>query len=297
MERIHWFRLVSLFMLLIISVYPASSQTLADAYADAVGAGSTPLIVAPASALGSPDGQSAVVVSVLGQGLVLDMGAGEEGTGDLIVHYRGVNVAVTAQVDFLAADQTVLHTAAIPLVGLNADLGYELQVAYPRAPQPWRFVRFRAAATVYLIDAAQATTYRPDTDGDGLPDDQEGPIGTDPQDADTDDDGMPDGWEVDHGLDPRNPNDAASDPDGDGLPNRDEYTYRTNPRRADTDGDTLPDGWEVRYQFDPNDPTGEHGAAGDPDGDRIPNGREHAHGSNPRVANPSLILPMIFGEW
>ncbi len=36
----------------------------------------------------------------------------------------------------------------------------------------------------------------PDSDGDGLTDDEEADLGTDPDDEDTDGDGLPDGWEV-----------------------------------------------------------------------------------------------------
>ena len=53
-----------------------------------------------------------------------------------------------------------------------------------------------------------------DRDGDGLSNDREVDIGTDPDDSDTDDDGIEDGIEVgdDEPTDPLNP-----DSDGDGL--------------------------------------------------------------------------------
>jgi hypothetical protein len=65
-----------------------------------------------------------------------------------------------------------------------------------------------------------------DTDGDGLSDETEGAIGSDPDDADSDDDGLPDG---------REPN-PTDDHDGDGEPNI------TDP---DSDGDGLFDGTEA----------------------------------------------------
>ncbi|QTD51194.1 PKD domain-containing protein [Sulfidibacter corallicola] len=91
-----------------------------------------------------------------------------------------------------------------------------------------------------------------DTDEDGLTDDEEEVLGTDPNDPDSDDDdlldgvevnetltdpldpdsdddGMPDGWEVIHALNP-NVDDAAGDPDLDGFSNLEEFTADTDPR-------------------------------------------------------------------
>ena len=65
-----------------------------------------------------------------------------------------------------------------------------------------------------------------DSDGDGLYDDYEVSIGTDPNDADSDDDGVPDGQEPS----------LAEDTDGDGL---------INALDADSDNDGLFDGTEM----------------------------------------------------
>lgn len=119
-----------------------------------------------------------------------------------------------------------------------------------------------------------------DPDNDGLSNDQEIAIGTDPHNPDTDNDGMPDGWEVDHGLDPKI-NDANGDADSDGLTNLEEYQHGTDPHKSDTDGDGLPDGWEVRQGLDPTDSTGNNGASGDPDGDQLTNEEEYQKGTHP----------------
>lgn len=58
----------------------------------------------------------------------------------------------------------------------------------------------------------------PDSDGDGLPDDAEDDLGTDPDNPDTDGDGVDDGDEVEVGTDPLDPGDAPGDADGDGIP-------------------------------------------------------------------------------
>jgi len=84
-----------------------------------------------------------------------------------------------------------------------------------------------------------------DSDGDGLPDQLEKALGTDPCSADTDHDGVSDGYEYQSALDlnrttgtsaipypypgkrpypnPLDPSDAGTDYDGDGLTQRDEF--------------------------------------------------------------------------
>jgi hypothetical protein len=54
-------------------------------------------------------------------------------------------------------------------------------------------------------------SFSPDTDGDGLPDDEEAQLGTDPASTDSDGDGLPDGEEIDLGSDPL---DFDTDDDG-----------------------------------------------------------------------------------
>jgi predicted outer membrane repeat protein len=80
-----------------------------------------------------------------------------------------------------------------------------------------------------------------DSDGDGLTDDEEVLLGTNPFDKDTDGDGLEDGTEVDmnngEGLpDPLNP-----DSDGDNLLDGAEVEAGTDPTSADTDDDGLTD--------------------------------------------------------
>lgn len=81
-----------------------------------------------------------------------------------------------------------------------------------------------------------------DSDGDGLSDDYERQIGTDPFNPDTDGDGLTDGDEVlKYGTDPLNP-----DSDFDGLKDGAEVLkYKTNPLDPDTDKGGVTDGHEV----------------------------------------------------
>ena len=77
-----------------------------------------------------------------------------------------------------------------------------------------------------------SVSWKPNFDGDGLPDEW---------DEDDDNDGMPDWYESKYGLNPYYAGDANIDLDGDGLTNLQESRLGTNPKAADTDGDGLPD--------------------------------------------------------
>ncbi len=81
-----------------------------------------------------------------------------------------------------------------------------------------------------------------DLDGDGLKNDEEKQIGTDPLNPDTDGEGLRDGEEVmTYKTNPLNP-----DTDGDELNDKVEiFTYKTNPNNKDSDNDKLTDGAEV----------------------------------------------------
>jgi len=124
-----------------------------------------------------------------------------------------------------------------------------------------------------------------DSDFDGLGDyDEFTRTHTDPTNDDTDGDQMLDGWEDVNGLNPMNSADATSDPldlitdpDSDELSNLDEYLNGTDPQNPDTDGDGMLDGYEVENNLDPlvDD------SLEDPDNDGLTNGEEVALGTDP----------------
>ena len=123
-----------------------------------------------------------------------------------------------------------------------------------------------------------------DSDGDGLDDDVEQVIGTDPNDPDTDGDGT---------------NDGDEDFDGDGLTNVEEVTgsendgYGNEPTDltdADSDDDGLTDGQEVDLTgTDPNNPDtdgdGTSDADEDPDADDLTNLEEVTGSENDDFGN------------
>jgi len=94
-----------------------------------------------------------------------------------------------------------------------------------------------------------------DSDADGLTDDEERALGTNPFDPDTDHDGLTDYEEVRiYHTDPLNP-----DSDFDGLKDGAEvHNYHTDPLNPDTDGGGVSDGHEVIE--DGTDPRAGHGA-------------------------------------
>jgi len=106
--------------------------------------------------------------------------------------------------------------------------------------------------------------HQADSDHDGLSDAYETTIShTDPNSADTDHDGISDSVEVARGTDPGHVDLPAAaraagfgglatlDSDHDGLSDAYEQQHGTNPFSADTDHDGLPDGVEVARGLDP----------------------------------------------
>jgi hypothetical protein len=121
-----------------------------------------------------------------------------------------------------------------------------------------------------------------DKDNDGLDDEVEFDLGTDPADDDTDDDGSLDGAEVTNGTDLFDP-----DTDGDGLNDGEEATIGSNPLLTDTDGDGLDD--EVEVNTHGTDPT-----KADTDGDGFDDAEELEFGTDPNnpVRFPDVGLPL-----
>ncbi|MEO9479298.1 MAG: Ig-like domain-containing protein [Maribacter dokdonensis] len=131
-------------------------------------------------------------------------------------------------------------------------------------------------------------TISEDSDNDGLTNNEESDLGTDPNNPDSDGDGIVDGEEVlVDNTDPLNDCDhvdgmplGASDCDNDGLTTEEEVTLGTDPNNPDTDNDGLTDGEEVDLGTDPNNP--------DTDGDGITDGQEVLDNTDPLDACDSI---------
>lgn len=138
-----------------------------------------------------------------------------------IIQAQATDDIAVAIVNFLVDDVVILSDTTRP---------YEVAITIPGGATS---INIKAQA----IDLGNNSTedlivlnVEPDTDGDGLGDNQEiQSIGTDPDDEDTDDDNLNDGDEVDRGTDPR-----VKDSDGDGINDGDEVAAQTDPLNPDT---------------------------------------------------------------
>lgn len=137
-----------------------------------------------------------------------------------------------------------------------------------------------------VSNASSASNAPLDSDGDGLSDEEERALGTDPLLRDTDGDGVTDFEEVQQGTDPlaapapvvasSSPEEVAAveasldlvaslpeveeddrpfiDRDGDGLSDEEEIGFGTDPNNPDTDGDGFGDAEEIKNGYNPLGP-------------------------------------------
>jgi hypothetical protein len=155
-----------------------------------------------------------------------------------------------------------------------------------------RFVVSLSAGLLLALIAVPVSAQAVDSDGDGLFDEDEVALGTDPARYDTDDDGFGDNHEVLSGTDPLDPSSvppgepgAALDDDGDLLPNGQEQDIGTDPNDSDSDDDGISDFGEVG--FEPGSGTGTDPLVFDMDGDGVGDGAEVEAGSDP--TNPDSV--------
>jgi len=142
------------------------------------------------------------------------------------------------------------------------------------------FIRNKNA--VILTDGEVA----PDSDMDGLHDDRELELGTNPLLGDTDGDGLWDGIEYEKtSFDPTvydvNCAGIISDVDNDNLNKCEEMQLLTNESSFDTDRDGIPDGLEIIYGLNPN----KNDRNDDNDFDGINNFNEVVMHRNPNIPN------------
>lgn len=135
-----------------------------------------------------------------------------------------------------------------------------------------------------------------DSDGDGIPDEDELKLGTDPQNPDTDGDGLMDGVELRAGLDPKTPDIIQNcnpflDSDGDRLNDCEEKVLGTDPCTGDTDGDGIPDLVEVLSGTNPL--VAED--LKDSDGDGVPDAEEVITHSDPQTADLAFRAQSAYG--
>jgi len=124
-------------------------------------------------------------------------------------------------------------------------------------------------ATPYFAPSIAPNIVKADPDGDGLFNEQERELGTDPLKSDTDNDGLDDGLEVELNTSP-----VDYDTDGDGLGDGAEREIDIDPLDIDSDDDGLEDGFEVNS-------FGTNPSAKDTDLDGLSDKEEQNYGTNP----------------
>lgn len=94
----------------------------------------------------------------------------------------------------------------------------------------WKITIFLIGMVLLIVSvSAIGGATQNDSDGDGLSDQKETDIGTDPSKPDTDNDGLSDGKEMDLGTNP-----VAKDTDADGVADKKEIEKDTDPVKRDS---------------------------------------------------------------
>lgn len=132
---------------------PSASAQTPDVYADSVYQASNQVYL-PTNAVGAPDQDRAEFID-LNANLILDMGEGEEGTGDLTLHFQLVQFGAMYNVEFLDEAFLRLHQSGSTFP-LNTN---QLTVPYPLA-QSYRYIKITNLDTeVWKLDAIAAQGY------------------------------------------------------------------------------------------------------------------------------------------
>jgi hypothetical protein len=137
---------------------PAPSSALSsvedpDPYLDAIAPESTIPVINGANLLGAPDDQFATVDGRLYRFLLLDLGAGEEGVGDLEVRYRNPQVTLgSADVSFVDRKGREIDHALLLLLGS----GTQVTTVHNSSTRPYRYVRLMTGLQRIDIDSMKA---------------------------------------------------------------------------------------------------------------------------------------------
>lgn len=177
---------------LLISLLPqaASANHIGyDPYADSVNSFSGTGVINPSNAVGAPDGSASTLAGV-NSFITLDMGLGEEGTGNLKVYLGNINAHSDIKLEFLDSRFSVLKSENRSL-GVNLNTSTQnFEYSFNSTKHAYRYVRVSSLADAgFSIDAVQAASYigktaDTDTDGDGRADRFEQHNGTSPEIAD-----------------------------------------------------------------------------------------------------------------
>ncbi|WP_199443483.1 hypothetical protein [Umezawaea beigongshangensis] len=130
-----------------------------DPYVDAVAPANEVQVDDAAELTGAPDGRYAVVHGRFSRFLVLDLGAGEEGVGDLQVHYalRPNDVfGVSADVHFLDRDGKRLGQGQLVVIRSTGVATVENP-----SPEPYRYLKILTGVRTISFDSMRAADLAP----------------------------------------------------------------------------------------------------------------------------------------
>ncbi len=150
-------RLLSLFVAAVAALVlaaPAAHAEVPDPYLDAIAPESTVPVINGANLLGAPDDRFATIDGRQFSFLVLDLGAGEEGLGDLEVRYRNSQLTLGKMMDvnFLDRNGRDLGWARLYLPGTGTRV---TTVDNPSA-LPYRYVRLLTGLQTLDVDSMKA---------------------------------------------------------------------------------------------------------------------------------------------
>jgi hypothetical protein len=145
------------YFLFLPATQPAARVAAPDPYVDALAPANEIQVDDAAALTGAPDGRFATVHGRFGKFLVLDLGAGEEGVGDLEVHYALQpydTLAMSMNVHFLDRFGNRLGQGQLGMVGFDGRPG----VTTVRNPStaPYRYLQILTGITTVRFDAMRA---------------------------------------------------------------------------------------------------------------------------------------------
>jgi hypothetical protein len=136
-----------------MAVAPALAGT-ADPYLDAIAPDSTVVITDADAMLGAPDGRYATVQGQFSKQLVVDLGAGEEGVGDLeVAYFNPPNTLVQELwVDFLNGNGRKIAEGHLAMIGMVP----RTVVVSNSSTKPYRYLRMVTEVHTYRFDSMKA---------------------------------------------------------------------------------------------------------------------------------------------
>ena len=137
----------------------APAAAAGDPYVDAVAATNEVPVTDPANLVGPPDDRFATVSGRFGKFLVLDLGAGVEGVGDLEVRFQQPvgTLAQSMDVHFLDGNGQDLGQGQLTMIGS----GTRVTTVTNPSTRPYRYLRILTGVQTARFDSMRAAAVAP----------------------------------------------------------------------------------------------------------------------------------------